>query len=143
MPHKLSSNLGPDYLTGVERIDSQHSNLINLVNEARHTLNRDASPSRIEKIVKELLSYAIYHFRTEEALMKEYGYLQARSAEAQAHIQEHRGFSERVAALQEEVRLHARVDTDALVRFLLDWIAQHILETDKKLAAYILQRRAQ
>ncbi|MCP4284127.1 MAG: hemerythrin family protein [Gammaproteobacteria bacterium] len=135
-PFKLNQN----YITGVSIIDRQHANLINLVNEASRSLHKDASPARLSKIVKELLSYAIYHFNTEEVLMKRYGYLEMEREDAEAHIQEHRAFSEHIIGLQEKIYGHAYIDTDELIDYLLNWIGNHTLETDKKLSKFILQQ---
>jgi len=41
---------------------------------------------------------AVFHFETQEELMKRCGYNRAEPREADAHLQEHRKFSRRLAA---------------------------------------------
>ncbi|MDJ0739113.1 MAG: bacteriohemerythrin [Gammaproteobacteria bacterium] len=128
------------FVTGIEVIDVQHRNLINLANEAAEALSADPSPAQVRSLVRELLSYAIYHFRTEEQLMQEYGYV---GAESESHIARHRDFSARVVDVQEKLQRCEYVDTGELVEFLADWIRHHILGTDQDLAAHILRCRAE
>lgn len=126
------------FITGVDEIDSQHRNLIDLTNEAGVKMDGNATPDEVRELVRELLSYAIYHFSTEERLMQEYGYTEA---DAAAHIERHRDFSAKVTGVQEALQRHDYVDTAELMRFLANWITQHILGTDKHLATFILERR--
>ena len=135
------AGLPEDYVTGIEEIDRQHGNLIDLVGEARRTLHSDSSPARLGAVIRELLSYSIYHFETEERLMRQYGYAQAQPEDAELHIRQHRSFSQQVAKLQEEAAADRQVDTTELIRFLLEWIDRHIRQTDRKLAGFILAER--
>lgn len=130
------------FVTGVDEIDNQHRNLIDLTNEAAVVLGGNPAPARVKQLVRELLSYAIYHFRTEEMLMAQYAYEADEPADAVAHVERHREFSAKVVEVQEALQKHEYVDTDALVGYLADWIRRHILGTDQKLAAFILARRA-
>lgn len=138
MPTKPGLVFDDAFITGVDEIDSQHRNLVDLTNEAGLKLASDPSPPQIRGLVRELLSYAIYHFSTEERLMQEYAYPEE---DADAHVQRHCEFSTRVVAVQEALRRREYVDTGELMQFLADWITQHILGTDQKMAAFILERR--
>ena len=129
------------FTTGVEEIDDQHRNLISLTNEAGVMLQGSPRPAVVRNVVQELLSYAIYHFRTEEALMREYGYVECDRTAAEAHVQCHRSFSAQVVETQESLQRGDYVDSDALLDFLSEWIRGHILGTDQHLAAFILARR--
>ena len=130
------------FVTGVEEIDSQHRNLIDLTNEASALFARGPTPKQVRHVVQELLSYAIYHFRTEESLMQEYRYNDGDAAAADAHVRAHRGFAAKVVATQEALENREYVDFEQLIDFLADWITRHIMGTDQKLAGFILQRRA-
>jgi len=139
-PRKL--DFEETFLTGVEEIDSQHRNLVNLTNEAAVVLAQAASTAQIRHVVQELLSYAIYHFRTEESLMRQYGYADEPDDVANSHIESHRGFAAKVVAAQEALQNHQAIDTAQLVDYLTDWIRHHIMGTDQRLAAFILRKRA-
>lgn len=131
------------FITGVDEIDGQHRNLIYLTNEARRGFSASLAPREVRAMVQELLSYAIYHFRTEESLMREYDYLGTHAEQAEQHIQCHRDFSARVVEAQKALQNHEYVDTEALIDYLSDWIADHILGTDQHLAAFIRAKRAE
>ena len=105
------------FITGVDEIDDQHRNLVSLANEAALVLARDPTESQVRHLVQELLSYAIYHFRTEETLMREYGYSDTDAEAAARHIDRHRRFAARVVAVQEALDRHEAVDGAALVAF--------------------------
>lgn len=131
----------PAFVTGVEEIDTQHRNLIHLTNEAGRVLVGNPPPRVMRAMVQELLSYAIYHFRTEEALMREYGYIEAGADNADEHIRRHRDFSVRVVEMQKALQNHEPVNCAELNAFLTDWVAKHIMGTDQQLAAFILEKR--
>ncbi|HRH81128.1 MAG TPA: bacteriohemerythrin [Thiobacillaceae bacterium] len=128
------------YLTGVERIDEQHQVLVNTLNEANERLANGVTRDLLEQITRELLSYALYHFETEEELMAENDYAARAAADNDRHRQEHRGFSQKVVAIREGLKDGRLVSREELLGFLNAWLVNHILNTDKKLAAYLLER---
>lgn len=125
------------YLTGVERIDSQHQVLVNTLNEANARLTAGVTRDLLEQITRDLLSYALYHFETEEALMQEYDYAGGAAADEEHHRKEHRDFSHTVVTLREGLRDGNLVTREELLSFLNNWLVNHILYTDKKLGAYL------
>jgi len=129
------------FATGVAEIDEQHMILVHTVNEAAVLAARDDSPDAIERITRDLLSYALYHFETEERLMEEYGYAEGASADAHGHLEAHRAFSARVVATRERLKSGEPVAMDDVIQFLKGWLVNHILTVDKKLGAFIVARR--
>ncbi|MCB1869620.1 MAG: hemerythrin family protein [Gammaproteobacteria bacterium] len=128
-------------LTGVEEIDHQHQHLLNLINHTHLSLLKNGSPVNTRSLVRELLGYSIYHFNTEESLLKQYATTEEEKAEADKHISQHRLFSQRVVLLQEKLVRRQFIDTDELLSFLTGWINDHVLLTDKALAGLILDRQ--
>ena len=92
-------------LTGVTEIDRQHRILVDTLIEARAMLNGEAAGAPFERVSRDLLAYAIYHFDKEEQLMRSHGYAAAAPDAAARHLAEHRQFSERVVALRTAERL--------------------------------------
>lgn len=129
-----------DYFTGIERIDEQHQVLVSTLNEANARLAGGASRELLEQITRDLLSYAIYHFETEESLMSEYDYAGLAEADNEQHRQEHRAFSRKVVAIREGLKDGQLVSREELLGFLNNWLVNHILNTDRKLAAFLLLR---
>lgn len=127
-----------NYLTGIDRIDDQHRVLVNTLNEANARLAAKVTREALEQITRSLLSYALYHFETEESLMQRYDYAGLAGADAEQHCQEHRGFSQRVVALREGLRDGNLVTREELLSFLNNWLVNHILHTDKRLGQFLL-----
>ena len=128
-------------ITGVPEIDEQHHILVHTLNEAGEKLSHGASLEDYEAITQQLLSYALYHFDTEEALMQACGYEHANASDAQRHQTQHRSFTQRVMAVRDDLKAGILPPPDPLLGFLNSWLLDHIMLTDKRLATFILARR--
>jgi hemerythrin len=121
------------FLTGLPTVDEQHHYLVDLINQFGDALMRPqgASAQEIETLFEDLKRYTLYHFQEEEALM-------ASSGVYPSHIAHHR--HEHAHFLQDIVHMHASMAGDdreaatALLNFLSNWLAFHILGTDQLLA---------
>ena len=61
-----------NFNTGIESIDEQHRQLVRLINLlASHVIHQSDSYT-LNSIFTELSEYAVYHFRTEEAIWLQY-----------------------------------------------------------------------
>lgn len=118
------------YEVGVPDIDAQHRKLIEIASEAYSLLTHEYRLDKYDEIVsiiEELRDYTKFHFEFEEKLLQSRGYKKLFT-----HIMEHREFIEKV----ESVELN-KVDHDQnaylqdIVKFVVDWIVNHILEKDK------------
>lgn len=129
-------------LTGVTEIDEQHRILVNSINEANSRLSSEAVNSEIlEKITKDLLSYALYHFETEEELMQEFNYAQTQGEDLDTHQRQHREFSATVVSVREGLKAGKLISREDLLTFLNGWLINHILNTDKRLGEFIQTQR--
>ncbi|MBL0284595.1 MAG: hemerythrin family protein [Zoogloea sp.] len=91
-------------MTGVPEIDEQHRILVHTFNEASEKLCGESAPEVLEAITQDLLSYALYHFETEELLMRDAGYESEDGADARRHRAEHRDFSTQVLGLRDRIK---------------------------------------
>lgn len=130
----------PGFETGVSDIDEQHRILVDALNEANAKLQHETRREAIDQLLQDLLAYAIYHFETEEMLMREHGYFAAEPRVAEAHLAQHRDFAARVVALRERFTTTGELDRDALLGFLNQWLTGHILGIDQALGRYLAQR---
>ena len=120
----------PCFLTGLPTVDEQHHYLIDIINQFGDALMRPqgASAQEIESLFQELRSYTVYHFQEEEALME-------RSGVYPGHVSHHR--EQHSQFLQDLMHMHAgmvgdnREAANALLAFLCNWLAFHILGTDR------------
>ena len=128
-------------VTGIAEIDDQHRILVNTLNAAGAKLSDNPEASLLDQITRDLLSYALYHFETEESLMEQFVGEDEQRAEIDAHCEQHRGFSSKVVAVREGIKAGSLISRKDLLAFLSGWLINHIMNTDKKLAALIIARR--
>ena len=129
-----------DLVTGVAKMDEQHRILVNSINEANTRLASNLSAEILNQITRELLSYALYHFETEEELMREFNYSVASPSDSEAHMRQHRDFSTKVVAVREGIKAGNLISREDLLTFLNGWLVNHIHKTDKQLAEFILTK---
>jgi hemerythrin len=125
------------YNTGIDEIDEQHRILVNTINEAKIKLYEDDSTATLEAITKDLLSYVLYHFEAEEEMMAEHNYKAYSQEEFDTHMKQHRDFSAQVVAVRESISRGKLIAKEDFITFLMNWLVNHINETDKKLAAFL------
>jgi hemerythrin len=123
------------YNTGVEAVDLEHRKLVTLI-EAMHTSIRDKEPKdSIERVVNEIVDYTQSHFVNEELLMHNEQYPQFAD-----HKVEHQNLIEEVDVFKERLLSNFPDGRQDLYRFLREWLINHILESDKKFAAYVAEK---
>lgn len=131
-----------ELVTGVTEMDEQHRILVNSINEVNTRLsNTPVNAEILEKITQDLLSYALYHFETEEGLMQEFNYGQSHGEDLVNHQRQHRDFSATVVSVREDIKKGKLISREDLLGFLNNWLINHILNTDQRLGAFILQQR--
>ena len=129
-----------DLVTGVAKIDEQHRILVNSINDANTRLATNASAEMLDQISRDLLSYALYHFETEEELMLQFKYAEAKTGDSDTHLRQHRDFSSKVVTVREGIKAGNLISREELLTFLNGWLINHILKMDKQLAAFILSK---
>lgn len=122
--------------TGIAVIDEQHQKLVDLLNQLARDFAFGADEPELNRIFDELADYAVYHFKTEEAIWRKY----LPSDElASVHEQTHQNFVVEVLKLKgEHAALASAEVVDQIVSFLTHWLAFHILESDKHMANIVL-----
>jgi hemerythrin len=79
------------YSVKVKRFDADHQQLFKILNELHDGMIAGRGQEVLQTVLNELLQYTEKHFASEEAVMKAAGYPQL-----QAHIDEHRNFTDKV-----------------------------------------------
>ncbi len=119
-----------EYSIGVDRIDDEHKQLVEIANKAYEVLNNDLYTDKYDKIVeilKELEDYTVFHFNDEEDYMQQVGYKKFFS-----HKIEHEEFIQKIKNVDLN-KMDYNQDKYLLeiVNFIVDWLVKHILEKDK------------
>ena len=119
--------------TGVEIIDSQHRELVDMLNRAAPVLARSSQDAMqaVGPLLDGLVNYAGIHFRTEEEMMASAG-MDARAREH--HHATHAGFAEQVDRMARSFSQGLDVTGDRLLSFLASWLVLHILGEDQAMA---------
>lgn len=123
----------PSLSTGNEVLDEQHKAIYRWLAE----LDSAAADSRTlfgAYAITRLKNYTRNHFAAEEALMKASGY-----PGLTEHIAEHESFRARLAELHlKSISEDISADT---VKFLTNWLTNHIAKSDMAYAPYLKQVR--
>ena len=123
------------YSVNVKEIDEQHKRLFALISELHEAMMKGQGKQVLGKILGGLVSYASTHFAHEERLLKANNY-----PDFEAHHDVHVKMTQKVYDIQkqhQEGKLNITLDT---MRFLENWIGQHIMGTDKKYSSYLNSR---
>lgn len=123
----------PEYFTGIDFIDEEHTKLFAIADEVYELLTNQFIPDKydyIMKVINELSDYAKYHFNHEEEYMKSIGYRRILSQKV-----DHADFIEKINGFSpdtiDENQKKALLD---LLDFLNIWLAEHIMKRDKMIA---------
>jgi len=74
-----------------------------------------------------------YHFKFEEELFERYSY-----KDKMAHIKEHDDFREKVINFNNNIKMGQGVVNQEILKFLIDWLVNHILILDKEYSAHLV-----
>lgn len=121
--------------TGIEVIDTQHKELVRLLNSLVSHIAIGAEPPVLEEVITELNNYVLYHFSTEEQIW-------ASHFEGDAwykwHHQSHDDFIQEIEKIRKQESSRAFDETLLdIVKFLTHWLARHILDSDRRMAKVV------
>ncbi len=116
--------------TGIDVIDEQHRKLVQLINRLAQQHVQGGTQDEVAAILGELADYAVYHFKTEEAIWQD---ALAGDDWLAQHVIGHQKFFDHILALQSGQRPFQAV-LDDLFAYLTQWLAYHILDNDKRMA---------
>lgn len=121
-----------EYLTGISLVDEEHRELFRIVERAYNIVKAYSvadSYDEVISILNELKSYAAEHFRDEEEYMESIHY-EGLETQKRAHA----AFVEKLESLDfDKIDSDPQKYMESLIEFLLGWLVQHILYTDKKI----------
>ena len=120
-----------DYTVDGGPIDDEHKQLLELANQVLSFTEPSRQVDEVTDTVKQLFKYMESHFDNEQELMREADY-----PEYEEHVQAHAKIISDMNDL-----LKTCSDLDQLVAELKpamrDWVVQHILDEDKKIAKHL------
>ncbi|MBU1248984.1 MAG: hemerythrin family protein [Proteobacteria bacterium] len=126
-----------DYSVGVKKIDDEHKRLVEMLNTAFFAIQDMREQEALPELVDDMRAYAMHHFATEEMFMKHYHY-----PEAEAHIMKHNDFMVYVATADNALTTvrNLTLDPAKVFKYIADWLREHIMETDKELGRFLVEK---
>ena len=121
-----------EYLTGIEMIDNEHRVLFEIAEEIHQLCHNEYIPDKFDHItnlIQRLRDYTVMHFEHEEAYMENIQYKRMFTQRIQ-----HDNFKRKLDTMDLEI-----IDDDQeqaiedLLKFVTDWLVEHIMETDKRI----------
>jgi hemerythrin len=115
-----------DYTVNIDEIDAQHKRLVAMLDDLYEAIKAGKGSSALDKILSEMVDYSKTHFATEEYYMTKYdfpGYA--------AHKKEHDSFAVKACELQQRTCKRTIAITMETANYLMDWLRDHVLGTDK------------
>ena len=125
--------LKDEYLVGIEAIDNEHKVLFEIADEIYELCINEFVTDKYDNIaalVQRLKDYAEMHLSNEEAYMESIQYKRMFTQKVQ-HDNFRRKLSEMDLDVIDENQEEAIKD---LLKFVTDWLVEHIMETDKRIA---------
>ncbi|OCC14532.1 Methyl-accepting chemotaxis protein [Dissulfuribacter thermophilus] len=126
---------GPKFSVDIKEIDDQHKKLVSMVNTLHRAFKEGTDHEVIASILSGLIDYTVYHFGTEEKYFDEFGY-----PEAELHKKVHNDLTRKVLAFKEKFDEGKATVSIELLKFLKDWLTNHICITDKKYVPYLKEK---
>jgi hemerythrin-like metal-binding protein len=116
-----------EYSVNVPSIDMEHQKLFSMLNELHDAMRVGKGMAVAPSILNRLVEYAQKHFANEEKLMMRAGY-----EDYASHKAEHKKLTDDVVKMMQNFEAKKSVLTLDLLKFLDQWLKQHILSCDKK-----------
>ncbi|MGD6933627.1 MAG: bacteriohemerythrin [Candidatus Bathyarchaeia archaeon] len=115
----------------VRSIDAQHKMLLKHLNDLADAMSQGKAKDALMPILSQLVAYTQMHFSTEEKYMQQWNFPQY-----EAHKNEHNAFVDQVAQFQKDFQAGKAALSVQVLKFLKDWVANHIKETDKNYGSF-------
>lgn len=119
------------YDVNVKRVNEEHQKLFGMINDLYDAMNIGTGQYIVGNIIDGLVDYTKFHFKTEEDIMIRIAY-----PDYEKHKFQHDAFVKKVAEFQEKFKKGAILLSLDVLKFLEDWLINHICKMDKAYSTY-------
>ncbi len=120
------------YDVGIVEIDSQHKQLVDILNKLIQAKNKNSDENTLRAILQELVDHTQAHFVSEELHMRKNNY-----PLLDDHIQLHKFLINRFIKMIEKINDGNLEIGNELFERLKYWLLQHVLEEDREYGYYL------
>ncbi len=123
------------YAVGINLFDEQHKKLFKMLGTLFDGMKAKKKKEAMSAVLDELLLYTVTHFTAEEQVMLRHGY-----PGYEAHKKEHDALTSKVKTFHTNFNAGTALLTSELIGFLVNWLKNHIAETDQKYAPFMKEK---
>jgi hemerythrin len=117
-----------EYLTGTRELDSQHKQLIYLLNKAHRDLSADSGTGDADLILVELMDYATFHLKYEVKWLDKAGLT---ASDKHQRVIEH--LRKKVLKIQNYYFRSDKASSQKILSFMNRWILNHLADAKASL----------
>ena len=117
-----------EFSLGIEAVDHEHREMIDLINELDRSMQDDASQDSVVEALGEIYAHIAAHFALEEKMMRAWHY-----AEYPSHKQDHETLLDVLLELIDSVDEEGEYDRASLASDLDRWFSDHFRTHDARL----------
>ena len=124
-----------DIILGLKEIDAQHEHLAVLLNRVVRKYQRMEERDHLKRLLNFIYEYVVWHFVSEEGLMKLYKYPEIKNHEEDHHALL-KMLKDKISFFENSKGWPAGLDA-----FLVTWFGGHNFGNDREMAKYINSER--
>lgn len=118
-----------DFETGIDDVDHEHRELVDLLNRLHEELGSDAPDTKISAFLGEVFARISAHFALEESIMRKHSYDQYED-----HKSDHEKLLDDIRDIMDDFDAGKyRAYDDALANAVRDWFVNHFKTRDARL----------
>ncbi|MGI9261482.1 MAG: bacteriohemerythrin [Woeseiaceae bacterium] len=117
-----------EYSVGIESMDVEHREMIDLINNVYQRLGSSPDPGDIEDCLEKIFNTISLHFALEERIMREHAY-----AEYAEHKEDHEDLLDEIRDLMDQFIADTDSGARLLEKRLSDWFVRHFATFDARL----------
>ena len=121
-------NWKDEYTLGIDAVDHEHREMIELINDLDASMQRDASHATVVATLGEIYARITMHFALEERIMRDAGY-----EDIASHKQDHERLLDSLLDIMNGVDDEGRYDRAGLSGKLDAWFSVHFRTHDARL----------
>lgn len=121
-----------EYSVGVAKIDEQHQELFDLLNDLQESLTKGWNEEKVREIFDLLEEYTLAHFAEEEKLMTLFNY-----PDQDNHVLQHKDLVEELAYLKKQWNRGVLRITPDTATYIQNWLNLHVEGPDQKLGKFL------